>query len=88
MSCYLVDDILYGGSHSNCQYAMEAASHELLSASHYLTKLQAIQSHIIPILQTLVDFKGLRIVAMPFIGSWEAFSSVWIIRWGEIHQGG
>jgi hypothetical protein len=59
---------LYGGQEPHDHCAMKVAAHELLRASHYYDYFQSIGHKIIPTVQTIVDFKGFRIVALPLLG--------------------
>ena len=58
---------LYGGKDPHDHSAMKAAAHELLGASHYYDFFDSINLPIIPTLQTIVDYKGFRIVALPLL---------------------
>jgi hypothetical protein len=61
---------LYSGtSEPRDDYAMKAAAQELLGASHYFIQFveQEPPLQIIPALQSLMDFKGYRVVAMPLL---------------------
>jgi hypothetical protein len=59
---------LYGGAEPHDHCAMKAAAHELLGASHYYDYFQNVGLKIIPTMQTVVDFKGFRVVALPLLG--------------------
>jgi hypothetical protein len=58
---------LYGGANPNDQAAAKAAAQELLGASHYYDYFEEINHPIIPTMQTIVDFMGFRVVALPIL---------------------
>jgi hypothetical protein len=58
---------LFGEKQPNDEYAMKGSAHELLGASHYFDVFESLGHPIIPAMQSLVDFKGCRIVALPLL---------------------
>jgi len=58
------DRYLYGGESPNVEMAMKAAGNELIGAIHYSKHLP--EKFFVP-MQTLVDYQGFRVVAMPLL---------------------
>jgi hypothetical protein len=59
---------LYSGVNTpRDDFAMKAAAQELLGASHYYFVLAQMHLPIFPAMQSLVDYKGHRIVALPLL---------------------
>jgi small GTP-binding protein len=58
---------LYGHDFPSTEFAMKAAGQELIGASQYDQVFGQNGYRIIPAMQTIVDFKGYRIVALPLL---------------------
>lgn len=63
----LNDRYLYGNKEENTEYAMKGAAHELLGASQYWNILSKQYPDFVVPMQTLIDFMGFRIVAIPVL---------------------